>query len=288
MATIAKLPRTKQPDAGTVQWYRDCVERGKSGVFSEAVTVTPGLAQVILDTCNPNNRPVKWKVSLYAADMIAGRWMFNGEPLLVSEDGLLNDGQHRLLAINEANTPQKMLFVFGLSRESRMTVDQGSARGAGDYIGMGGVKNANHMASIAKAVIGYETGDGVRLAIRDITNGQIVARANTDTSIAAACDYAVSVYRHTKPFAAPQVIGAAYYILDDIDAADAREYMDAVCLGEGLKRKDPAYAVREALMNAGRTSIQAKLEILFRGWNAYRAGRELKMAKVMGNLPALA
>src|SRR5690606_20866214 len=119
----------------------------------------------------------------YAADMRAGRWTFNGEPLLFSRDGLLNDGQNRLCAVIDANIPQPFGFIFGLSRESRMSVDQGAARGPGDYLGMGGRKNAMNLAAIAKAVLGFERGDGLNLASRDITPAEIVSRANGDDAM---------------------------------------------------------------------------------------------------------
>lgn len=287
MASVAKLKTSASAESGTVHWLNDCIARAASSVVMEVATISPGLASVILEHRNEHNRPMKWKVEHYAADMRAGRWQFNGEPILFSADGQLNDGQNRLQAIIDANLSQPLVCIFGLARDSRMSVDQGAARSAGDYLGMGGSKNAHNVASIAKGVLAYERGEGQRLASHDITNAEVVARAKTDPMIDEACDYAVSVYPRTRAFAAPKIIGAAFYLLNDVDAEDAKAYMDAVSLGEGLRRSDPAYAVREALISQGKGHLQSKMEIIFRGWVAFRQGRPLKMAKVLGTFPAL-
>lgn len=286
MASVTTIAPNNQIPPATVHWLNGCVERGKREVFSEVIRMNPGVAAELLKR-NPENRPIKWKSQLYAADMRAGRWAFNGEPIILSREGLVNDGQHRLSAIIESNTTHDMMFVFGLDRDSRLTVDQGAARGAGDYLGMGGRKNAMNLAAIAKAVLSFEAGDGRKLSANSITNAEILARCEHDSQMEVATDYAVSVYRYTRPFAAPKIIGTAFYLLSEVNPIDARIFMDRVSIGEGLKRGDPAYAVRDALLSLGKTSTAAKLEVILRGWAAYRTNRPLKLAKVLGTFPAL-
>lgn len=284
-SSVTTLPM-KMP-AGTVHWFEECVERGKIGPFSEATTVTPGLAGVLLER-NPDNRNIRQtKVLQYEADMRAGRWTFNGEPIIISKEGLINDGQHRLRALVEANLPIPMLFVFGVEREARLTVDQGAARSAGDYLGMEGVENSQCAASIARIVIAIERERHARLyREKDITNIEIRRRVQTDAKIGDAAHYAMSLYRYIRPFAAPGVIGTAFYLLSEVSPPDAKEFMDRVCIGEGLLRDDPAYAVRDALLSLG-NQRGAKLEAIFRGWVAHREGRPLKIAKILGHFPEL-
>lgn len=282
MPSIAQIPvkaRSATPDHGTVHWFDVSVERAKNGVLSEVVTVSPGLAGTILNR-NPDNRPIRSKVNHYAADMIAGRWTFNGEPILISSDGLLNDGQHRLNALIDANISLPFLFVFGVSRDSRMTVDQGAARSAGDYLGMQGVQNAKAAASIARVVIAYELGDEKAFADASrITNAQIRARVLSDPGIGAAAAYAMHVHRYSQHLAAPALVGAAFYILNEVHPSDAKEYMDGVAIGEKLRRGQPAFAVRETLLNLGRGRKAGKLEAIFHGWNKFRRGGTMNVAK---------
>lgn len=279
---------SKKPEAGTVHWLNECIERGQHEVFSEVTTVTPGLAQELLRR-NPDNRNIKpAKAAHFTADMIAGRWTFNGEPLLISKDGLLNDGQHRVQALIDANTSIPMVIVFGLDRESRTTVDQGSARTAGDYLHMGGSAYANQCASIARVVLAYEQSGGKHMRdVHRFTNAQIVARVNADPHIRSAAEYALSVQKHTHSFAAPAIIGSAFYILSQINPAEARQYMDAVTLGEGLRLFDPAHTVREALLKYGKGSRQPKIEMILHGWNKYRIKSKLKIVRSNGIFPAI-
>lgn len=291
MATVLEHPNTKapkKPAAGTVHWFNQCVERGKSEVFSEATTLTPGLAAVLLER-NPDNRNIRQtKVLQYEADMRAGRWSFNGEPIIISREGLINDGQHRLRAMVEANFTTQMLFVFGVERETRLTVDQGAARTAGDYLGMEGVENSTFAAVIARIVIAIERERGARLYREsEVTNAEIRLRVYRDSKIADAAHYAAVNYKYTRAFAAPGVIGAAFYLLNDVNPADALAYMDRVCRGDGLRVDDPAYAVRDALLSLGRSTRGPKLEAIFRGWVKFRAGEKMKQAKVLGHFPEL-
>lgn len=288
MATVTKIADAGQPAAGTIHWFNDCVSRSANGIVSEVTTVSPGLAAAILER-NPNNRHMKEvKAGHYAADMIAGRWMFNGEPIIVSASGELNDGQHRMQAIIDANICLPFLFVFGTTRESRTTVDQGAARGAADYLAMDGIPNAYCSAGIARLVLAYEDSAGRSLSkAKDYSNAQIVARVKADPKIAKAAHYAQHVARWAKGMLIPSLSGAAFYILSEENEGDAKAYLDQVCVGENIKRGDPAFAVRSALSNMEKVGKNARLELVFRGWNAYRQGRKLNLAKSLGTFPAL-
>jgi hypothetical protein len=110
---------------------------------------------------------------------------------------------------------------------------------------------------------------------------------NTDGAIGEAAHYAAQVYRYSRQFCPPGVVGAAFYLLTEVNPADAREYMDKVCIGENLRRTEPAFAVRDALMSLGRGQKAGKLEAIFRGWVKHRCNQPLKIAKVLGSFPAL-
>jgi len=274
--------------AGTVDWFNACVERGKKEPgFTAATVVTPGLANVLLSK-NPDNRSLRAaKTAQYASDMRQGRWAFNGEPIIVAKTGELNDGQNRLAAIIESNTPTKFLFVFGVDRDSRLTVDQGAARSAADYLGMEGVPNSTVVASLTRPVLAYEKSRGDNInAANQITNAEVRERADRDVHIHESASFATHHRPSTRPFAAPAIIGFCHYVLSGQHPGDAEEYMTQVCTGEGLKKNDPAYTVRDRLFNLGRNRDQ-KIEVILRGWNAYHSGRPLKIAKILGNFPAL-
>jgi len=284
MATQIFQPRT--PDAGTVHWFKQCVERSHIEDFTDKVTVTPGLANCILQN-NPNNRNLsEKKVREYASDMAGGRWVYNMEPIIIAVSGELNDGQHRLQAIIESNIPQTFLIAFGASRESRTTLDQGQGRTAGHYLAMQGVESGKACASIANSVIGLETSGGKNIR-SGATHAEIVERVKADQDIRSAAHFANTVARYARGLLTPSQIGTCHYMFGKHDVADAERYLTQVCVGENIKRGDPAFAVRQALGSMEREGRLDRIELAFRGWVAFRQGRKLTLAKVLGTLPAL-
>ena len=75
--------------------------------------ITPLFAEELLRTgSNPRGKTIKAVVDRYAADMEAGKWKENGEPIIVNTDGKLQDGFHRLHAIIKSGVPQYMVVIF--------------------------------------------------------------------------------------------------------------------------------------------------------------------------------
>jgi hypothetical protein len=284
---IVPQSAVKRLEAGTIHWLHECLKRGERGVFSEVIAVTPGLASELLKR-NPDNRHIKpVKAQHFASDMLNERWAFNGEPIIVAKTGELNDGQHRLTALIEANTTLPFLFVFGVERETRTTVDQGSARSASDYLAMEGFHYTTSAAAIAKYVMAYERSEGRSLSPRtQITNAEVLARVRTDPAITESAARTMRNHKDYRHLCANSIIGTAHYLLTDIHPKEADTYIDQVCLGENIKRGDPAFAVR-ATLAAERRYRDAALEIIFHGWNRYRSGQSLQIVRVNGTFPAL-
>jgi hypothetical protein len=287
MTSILRKVAATTPSAGTVAWFKDRVDNSASQVLVERVLVTPGLAGEILRR-NPDNRNMRQiKIEHFVRDMVNGRWADNGEPIIISRDGLLNDGQHRLQAVIEANTPQVFVVVFGVSRESRTTVDQGTARGAADYLSMDGVTYAHNAATAAKFIIAYERSDGRNLGERSkLTNAEVVARVKADPCIVEAAAYAHKHLKQYRRLFSHTVMAASYYVLSQIDRDDATAFLDAVATGESIKNGDPAYAVRTAFLR-DKYERQPSMEIIFHGWNKFRTDSKAKLITPRGSFPAL-
>ena len=265
-------------------WLDECVRRGSYGAYSEVATITPDLASAFLER-NSDNRPLNSRrVSMYAADMAEGRWALNGEPIIFSSDGMLNDGQHRVAAIIAAGVPVQSMVAFGILRETRLTTNQGKAKGAGDYLGMGGVKNGNIVAGAARIVCAYEASNFESVSASRVTSAQTMARV--DTGIMNAAARCMAVHEKMAPFITASPFAFCHYIFNRIDAAAADKYFDALVLGNNLSFGDPALSVRNKLLLMGRDRAN-KIEVVMRGWAAIRQGRSLSGVPVRGALPKL-
>ena len=299
MATLFKSAAKVQPinsthQAGSIAWLNECVERGRHEVFGLPVLLTPGLAAELLRR-NPDNRVISDVfVQKYAEDILNNRWEMNGEPIIISKDGSMNDGQHRTHGVVAANRSVPVFMVFGVERDTRETVDQGKARTAGDYLMMSGAEYSNRCAAVARMLIGYERNNGTMLgSLKGITNSVIVARVRADREILNSVKFVASCRISPTTLITAAPVSFCHYLFADIDRGDADEFIFKVLTGEGIKYGAPAYAVRSRLLSDDpasrlkRGAIVAKVEVILRGWDAYRSGRTLKVAKTVGSFPAL-
>ncbi len=78
--------------------------------------VNATLARAILASVNNDlNRPiVDAKVKKYTQDMLLSNWHYNADPIRISADHHLLDGQHRLTAIIEADVEESLYFILNL------------------------------------------------------------------------------------------------------------------------------------------------------------------------------
>lgn len=266
-------------------WFDDRVRRAKNGDhISEVVSLTPALAELLLER-NPNNRSIRErKVDEYKADIAAGNWSLNGETIKISTDGLLNDGQHRCRAVIAAATPIKTAIVFGLPRDSRMTVDQGAVRTAGNYLGMDGVANGNVVAAVASLLWQHEVhGKITDGSSRRPTRAQVRETTHRHPGIVDS----VNAVPNGRVAGSKSILVFCHYLIARHARHQANEFISRLCLGAGLPEDDPVYQCRERLLVRNKPLKPAeKINLILRTWNAVRRGRKMRKAvKVTGDLP---
>jgi len=261
-----------QPPHGSPAWLHAVIQDAQDQPKMHVVDVSPALAKAMLDL-NDNNRNIRRsKLAQYTADMAAGKWTLNGEPVIISKDGKLNDGQHRCVACIDANVTVPMMLVFGVDRESRLTVDQGGARSAGDFLGMEGVPNATTVSAIARMAIAYERNEGRALGNSNyVTSAEIRDRVAQDVEIAEAAKFAVSNNHYASRFCPGSIIGFAYYVLSRIHHDEAKSFLERVCRGDGLSIGSPAYTLRQKLLDDSKTRDR-RIALILKAWNFHRRG----------------
>ncbi len=104
---------------------------------SRRVIIQPGTALAWLENPDFNimNRPIRQSdVTNWADIMKRKQWKCNGQPVIISDEGKLLDGQHRLWACVEAQTPFETYLLEGISKEVFDTIDVGKKRSASDML----------------------------------------------------------------------------------------------------------------------------------------------------------
>lgn len=151
-------------------------------VTTSVVTITPQMAEDLLNA-NTGNRPLRPSaINRYAADMQKGRWVLNGETILVAEDGMLLDGQNRLSAIVLAGVPVQTVLVTGLNGGAMDTVDIGIPRTLGDALYWKGIPNPRGVATAVTWVYRYD--DMVARGLRQLPSA-IFSRSDLLLSVEA-------------------------------------------------------------------------------------------------------
>lgn len=279
---------TKYPVA-TIGWLKQSIHRSHSEVFSEIRNVPRELAEIILSSQNLENRRMREaKITQLVTDINNGHFVLNGEAIVFAKTGELNDGQHRLEAIRQAKRTIPLMFTFGVERATRTTLDQGISRTVGDYLMMDGKAYANTLASIARAMLGYERNQGKLLGrMNDIPPGDVLRRARDDRTILTSAQYASNRQKYMRGVCPPSVIGIAHNIIMNDDASGGITFMDMLTLGENIQRGDPAYTARARLSLISKASLATRVEIILRAWVAYKEKRQMANIPIHGRFPEL-
>lgn len=123
----------------------------------EVIEIGPLLATSLLLKNTINRAISKVAVDQYARDMEAGNWKLTHQGILIGKDGVIIDGQHRLLAIVKSNTTQKMLVTIDESFETPLDapIDTGNKRQAFFINGV-----SQRLSSVSQYAFMVHTGNG--------------------------------------------------------------------------------------------------------------------------------
>ena len=248
-------------------------------------TITPAVAQKWLAT-QVKNRNVrsKTKVPMFARDMATGRWEMNGESIKFDADGHLIDGQHRLLAVIASGVSVPSVVARGLNGRSQETVDTGTARTAGDAIGLTGRAYRNEIAATAQLVMAYTEGQFKSLGGADrklrgrYTHSEIVEfiEAHPDV-VDVVHTYMENNWRRVR--AAPSGVMFAFWACSRKNKAQAVKFFNDIADLNVAGKGDPKAALIrrfQGIKESGeRASSVDVADYIFRAWNAEREGRAL-------------
>lgn len=245
----------------------------------QVATITPDLAQRLLDA-NPRNRGIKSdNLKRVTAEMKRGAWKVNGDTIRIDTEGYLLDGQHRLLAVIASGVSYEGILVTGLAPEVFDTIDQGVKRTPGDILAMHGVKNAVAISSALPMVAEYLSGG--REFEKAATRYRDRLRALYDEHEGISDSFRAASMIGTL---APQrVVVALHYLFSRVSPQKADAFFKAVSTGENMASWDAPLVLRNRLViNLG---AKAKLPfwyimaLVIKAWNAYALGAKMKVLR---------
>lgn len=278
------------------EWLDEHVKAGAKSPVIEKVALSPALATLLLER-NPINRKISSVlVDRIVSDIEGGRWEFNGETVVVSKDGLLNDGQHRAQAVIKSGRTVPVVMVFGPSRESRMTLDTGTARSVPNFLHMNGYHDTNNIAAVANII------HGIRAGITSAAGASGRNHATKTEMLVLAEKYADSISnslnfadrKGAAKIASKSVLAFVHWAIADaigpkgVSAADG--FLLKLIEGDNLSKSSPILVARNKLLDMRQAGVRGwppRIEVLFKAWNAVHEGKDAPRIWVSGHIPEL-
>lgn len=239
---------------------------GKYALEVSVEKYTPSKAQSILNKNNTINRKLREGVAeKYAADMRAGRWTTCLDPVAFYDDGMLANGQHRLWAIIEADTPQEFVTVRGVPKDAGLNIDTQLGRTLMDNAKISGenVNLSHRLIAACRAIEGPRKNKSVAWSFRQ--NLELVERHR------AAAEWALAHGPYQRGLGLSVVYAAmarAWYYEEDKDRLE--QFGRVLNKGFALEGEadSAAIAIRNYLMSMPSSTAVPYEELFFKIQNA--------------------
>lgn len=256
----------------------------------KVMIITPENAKEMLKK-NRNRTVRKFKLEAFKADMINGRWRFNGDPIRFYADGSLADGQHRLLACVETGVPFRSVVIEGLSEEDAMTIDTGSARSNADVLVLqGGLEKeaGRDAAGACRMLIPHDLGymDWINPggnATKWLTSQAVFDYfvENMD-EITTAMSWTKEHVPSRNRVISSAMATALRVLTARVDEGVSHEYLKRILSGFNVEERSTESHVRNALVSAmmGTRKMNPRLRLLTacKGFRSVSSGRTIKHA----------
>lgn len=277
-----------QITAAALDWFNKLLKRSSRGVVSEKVTITPERAAVLFSR-NPDNRNLREaKITQLASDLTQGKFHFNGESIIIANDGYLNDGQHRLFACLKTGISFDTILVVGTERASRFSIDTGSAKSASDHLSVQGFQNTSTAAAMARAILSWEE-DGTQARRNRISAQAQIERVQNDELLRDIAQWTDNHRGKLRALVKGSVTGFVYYLFASKAPQEATLFMEQFRTGAQLSDTSPIYLLREKLRYTDRLTDTQRIEAFVRAWNHWCNGPSTGISRLqlMGTIPAI-
>ena len=234
-------------------------------------------------------------VEVYAEDMRAGRWMMNGQPIVVEKFGVdqwrVINGRKRLLALQKAQTtiPTVLVILWPETQKRQFhsldtIIDAHRKRRASDYVSMLNPTAPRVIAAALQYIWAWRNGTWKRgLA----TTSQLLDVYHRMPGIHKSYDAISNKYNEIK---GPRPILVAWHaMLSVVDPKGSEEFFKGVHDFSNLPPRDPrrVLGIRLAGIVDGEATIskQTLHALIAKAWNAWRQNEKISSLRMAPNEP---
>lgn len=275
--------------------FNRCIEGGRKHFIVGRYIIDDQMAATLLspdhNSCNRGfrNRNLETLKQRWANS----EFQFTGEPIQISQEGKLLNGQHRLRATKETGVPIDVLMIFGLPQEVFSVLDQGAKRNWSDVLSAQGHQHAKKLAGAIAQLEAYHGHQfGRNYTAYRHRNGRHKGNEEVVQLVQKYPDLDVSVAKTlTSPFIAHGVLAATHYLTSAMSPEESESFISVFKNHDNVAQptlfQQNALHLRSRLLKA-KTDGQplqreATAAYVVKAWNASREGRELKVFRWNGD-----
>ena len=248
--------------------------------------ITPKIAKELL-LKNTINRPVNESNLYFFVDEIkSGRFVYNGQTIVISDTDKLLDGQHRLLACIETGIDIEVEVIKGVPEDVFHSMDSGRPRKASDTFSSMGIKNHNVMSSSTRKII-----EGLDLKKRS-KNGAVIKISTKqlldfyykeELKINSLYKLIFPLYSSQKLLPPSFSIALAFLLNDKVGDHRGQEFIRQIFTG---KKENPSSnapivvrdrLIKDLLSTKGKLTLSNKRNLILNCFDKYIKGQNIKM-----------
>lgn len=278
--------------------YYASIKMVKTSLKHVEVYISPRLARQMLELSqrgavnkkNKNRKLSRTKINKYVEAMKNGKWCLTGEPIIISADGEILNGHHRLQACIEAGVGFIATITYGVTDDlSFAHIDVGNIRSRAQVLEMAGVKvSASVLSRVAMLAKAFEMTknpfDFRGTQGTSFQPAEILGYVEDHEELAISVDFVSKIVKRHKresQVSEPIYAFAHYLITQKLNqhtfnglSVTPEVYLTRVISSLGLESEDDVeYQVRNYLQSlvheSTSYSLLCKLSAIFKGWNMH-------------------
>ncbi|MEE2040137.1 hypothetical protein Q8791_23240 [Nocardiopsis sp. CT-R113] len=250
-------------------------------------TITPEVARAWLRDRNKGNRTLSLHAAQeYADTMRDGRWQLTHQGIAFDTEGLILDGQHRLLAVTLADTTVDMMVFVGMERATFTVLDVGRRRQAGHLI------QSTPYGLVAAAASRYlGVVDGTFQAGR---SSYVTGKGDNDALLKVFANWEKELVRWARPVNETRKtsrVMPAPHLAVLAQAARTQHahliepWLDGLKTGAGLEATDARLHLRNRFIAdkksfLGITGRDQAYRLIVKAWNSHAEGKPMRLLKL--------
>jgi hypothetical protein len=265
------------------------------GVASDLFTITPEMAEILIEN-NSLNRPMSDRHADDLGDqMKKGKWRRNGEAIIISIEGMILDGQHRLWACFKSKKEFETFVTRGIDKDTFATIDTGKKRSGSDALvihsKMTGkdLKYTSQLSAAATMCIEIQKGTLKKKGSKEsrISRQDIIDYVDKNEELITWVERSRSRKTWTTSYSAG-IASICYLASKNGYEMKALAFMHGFITGENLDGRSPIMALRNRLGVEKNMAKAERLALMIHALNKFIDGEPLMILKLpKGEVPQI-